>query len=143
MGIVSELPENEAQRVIYLVSNVQEEILASARQSNGENTSALYLAGILSLSLSLAELPESDQKIEHLFDGLSSWRTLLKSCGSLETLQGCGVNTDLMVEKLSLLVDFLDMKGFSNVRKETLELLFQLYKILDVPTDGENIFCWK
>ncbi|KAF3910152.1 Separin [Arthrobotrys entomopaga] len=56
-------------------------------------------------------------------------------CSSHQQLQDCSANCDFMVEKLKLLVDFLDMKGYSMARKQALELLAKLYKLLEYSID--------
>lgn len=138
VSILPEIPEKEMQKSIQLVANLRSEIfdltksLPSQTPLSGSN---LYQCGTLSLAICVAYLSDHDQKVEYLLDGLNCWEELLQACASRQQLAECSANGDFMIEKLRLLVDFLDMKGYAMARKQALELLLRLYKLLEYSVD--------
>ncbi|KAK6355302.1 hypothetical protein TWF696_004412 [Orbilia brochopaga] len=137
-SIISKIPEKESQHAIRLVTSLRDELYAQTKPSAKQNppdASVLYRCGVLSLSICLAKIADSDQKTDHLVEGLNCWESLLRMCPSPRKLQESTANEELMIEKLRLLADFLDMKGYSMARKQALEILVKLYKMLDYSVD--------
>ncbi|KAK6361177.1 hypothetical protein TWF730_004921 [Orbilia blumenaviensis] len=138
VSILPEIPEKDMQNSIQLVASLRDEISGLIRSQSAQSavsSNNLYQCGTLSLAICVAYLSDHDQKVEYLLDGLNCWEALLQACVSREQLAECSANGDFMVEKLRLLVDFLDMKGYSLARKQALELLLKLYKMLDYSAD--------
>ncbi|KAF3901547.1 Separin [Orbilia brochopaga] len=138
VSIISEIPEKPRQQALQLVTGLRDELFEltkpSAKQSPPD-PSVFYRCGVLSLSICIAQIADNDQKTDHLIEGLNCWESLLQACPSTRMLRESTANEELMVEKLRLLVDFLDMKGYSMARKQALELLVKLYKMLDCSVD--------
>ncbi|KAK6536993.1 hypothetical protein TWF281_001197 [Arthrobotrys megalospora] len=138
VSILPELPEKEMQASVQLVAKLRDEIFELTKSLPKQSPlggSNLYQCGTLSLAICVAYLSDHDQKVEYLLDGLNCWEELLQACPSRQQLIECSANGDFMVEKLRLLVDFLDMKGYSMARKQALELLLRLYKMLEYSVD--------
>ncbi|KAK6503529.1 hypothetical protein TWF481_008543 [Arthrobotrys musiformis] len=138
VSILPEIPEKDMQQSVQLVANLRSEVFELTRSHPGQSAlsgSNLYQCGTLSLAICVAYLSDHDQKVEYLLDGLNCWEQLLQFCASREQLIECSANGDFMIEKLKLLVDFLDMKGYAMARKQALELLLRLYKMLDYSID--------
>ncbi|KAK6351581.1 hypothetical protein TWF718_004738 [Orbilia javanica] len=138
VSILTEIPEKEMQHSIQLITGLRNEIFGLTKSLPSQSPlggSNLYQCGTLSLAICVAYLSDHDQKVESLLDGLNCWEELLQACPSRQQLVDCSANGDFMVEKLRLLVDFLDMKGYAMARKQALELLLKLYKMLDYSVD--------
>ncbi|KAF3285445.1 hypothetical protein TWF970_010500 [Orbilia oligospora] len=138
VSILPEIPEKEMQDSVQLVANLRSEIFELTKSLPSQSAlsgSTLYQCGTLSLAICVAYLSDHDQKVECLLDGLNCWEELLRACTSRQQLTECSANGDFMVEKLRLLVDFLDMKGYAMARKQALELLLRLYRMLDYSVD--------
>ncbi|EPS43867.1 hypothetical protein H072_2091 [Dactylellina haptotyla CBS 200.50] len=138
VSILSELPEKEMRAALQLAINIRDEVFEltkSATKDSPLSAGIFYQSGTLSLAITLAYLSDHDRKVDYLVDGLNCWEYLLDICSSREQLLDCSANGDFMVEKLRLLGDFLDMKGYSVARKQALELLVKLYTILDYSID--------
>ncbi|KAJ6260918.1 Separin [Drechslerella dactyloides] len=138
VSMISALPGKEMQHAFQLVTRQRDELFELTKSSPKQSppdASVFYRCGLLSLSICLAYIADNDQKSDHLIEGLTCWETLLQMCPSPSALYENTVNAELMIEKLRLLADFLDMKGYSMARKQALELLVKLYKMLDYSVD--------
>ncbi|KAF3937250.1 Separin [Dactylella cylindrospora] len=137
VSMISDIREKELPKALNLVLEVRNTVLESVKKQacSDAHAATIYRCGMLCLSICLSNLADNSNHVDNLIDGLNCWEDLLQLCPSIRQLQECDSNIELMVEKLNLLVDFLDMKGYSMARKQSLELLVKLYKILDYPVD--------